>query len=101
MWLLIEVGKQEDVGKDEQRRILIDDGCMDIFEDGCGMVIECNGIDVHPNTPKRHEMDEERKLYDIHEKCKSCEYLKEPCVGCMENGFIKWKMAITPTPHTS
>ena len=51
MWLLIEVNKQEDIGKDESRRILIDEGCMDIFEDGCGMIIECGGVDVHPNTP--------------------------------------------------
>ena len=51
MWLLIEVDKQEDVGKDEQRRILINDGCMDIFQDMCSLTIECNGVNVHPNTP--------------------------------------------------
>ena len=68
MWLLIEVDKQEDVGKDESRRILIDDGCIDILEDGCGMIIECGGVDVHPNTPDSATSSPARDESDLPEE---------------------------------
>ena len=88
MWLLIEVSKEENVGKDEQRRILIDEGCMDIFEDGCGMVIECNGVDVHPNTPRMNEMDE-----NIHIDCGGKVIFgyafKDKCTKCNETNIKK------------
>ena len=55
MWFLIEVKKQEDIGKNEERRIKVTNTTLkidDIKSGTCAREFRGSGVDAHPATTK-------------------------------------------------